>query len=248
MDNFCGWPQADPIFFASAPSRTGLNVIMDYAIIGCQEEEFAPFLAWPGRRRAGWRVVWCYGRGPSGIGVIAGMLLTAVGVWRFARPPATLAAHSGEFLGRRVRAIDLCLGSYGMGGPAFFGLRFDHGWIVYRLWNAASWLTLNGQLLAESLAPFPEERQAIGEQNLISARELIGTQLRALESDGTQYNLVFACGDGELDAGEFRLSLRRDGATVPCYRRTGSPKVFAASESLEEAIVVSRTARLWLTS
>lgn len=221
---------------------------MQHAIIRCEEEEFALFFAWPGRRRAGWRVIWFYGRGPSGIGVVVGTLLTAAGIWRFARPPATLAAHSCEFLGRRVRAIDLCLGSYGMGGPAFFGLRFDDGWIVYRLWNAASWLTLNGKLISESLALFPEERQAIGEQNLVSARELIGTQLRAVECGGAQYDLVFANGMGELGVGELRMSLRRDGATVPCFRGTGCRKVFAKSESLEEAIIVSRTARLWLTA
>lgn len=212
---------------------------MDRAMIHCQEEEFAPCFAYAWRRAAGWRSVLFYGRGPGGIGPIFGLFLTALGIWRFARRPATLYGLQSCYIGQTVRAVATCLGSYGMGGPGFLGLRFPNGWIVYRLWNAAGWLTLNGKPIGESL--LPDERGLLGADNVASASRLQGAILRSVTCGDDQYDLIFTR-HGETP---FCLSLRRDGSTVPPWRGNGRPKVFAPDESLRDAIVVSRTGRLW---
>jgi hypothetical protein len=225
------------------PADAGRSAVncsrMDHAIINCHEEEFAPFFAYAWRRPSGWRPVFFYGRGPAGIGLISGLFLTAIGIWRFARNPAQLHGQRSDYIGQRVLAVVTCLGSYGMGGPGFFGVRFRKGWIVYRLWGADGWLTLNGKLIEESL--FPDEREPIGKHNLISASQLKGSILRATECGDDQYDLAFVKNDENLC-----LSVRRDGSAVPHWRGNGSPKVFADNESLEDAVIVSRTGRIWL--
>jgi hypothetical protein len=119
-----------------------------------------------------------------------------------------------------------------MGGPGFFGLRFASGWIVYRLWAATSWLTLDGKLIQDTM--FADELKQFESSQLASLDLLIGAQFRCLECD-------------EEREREIRLSVRRDGRDVPTFRGSGRPKVFAKHEQLEDAIVVSRVARLWLT-
>ena len=212
---------------------------MDHAIINCQEEEFAPCFAYSWRRIAGWRPLFLYGRGPAGMGPISGLLLTAIGIWRFVRKPTVLHGQQSNYVGQSVRRIDTCLGSYGMGGPGFFGLQFRNGWIIYRLWDAVGWLTLNGKLIEESL--FPDEREPLGKEKLVSANQLEGAILYAVECGNEQYDLTFTANNAS-----FRLSLRRDGLAVPHWRENDRPKVFADNESLEDAIVLSRTGRLWL--
>ena len=212
---------------------------MDHAIIQCHEEEFAPFFAYSWRRAAGWRPVLFYGRGPAGIGPILGLILTKIGIWRFARNPSRLVDQKSKFINQRVRAVDDCLGSYGMGGPGFFGLRFRRGWIVFRLWHADAWLTVNDKLIQESLSP--NEREEYGSYNLYNANRLKGSILREVNCRDEQYDLVFT-----KDGRHLRLSLCRDGSAVPPWCGSARPKGFADDESLEDAIVVSRTGRLWL--
>ena len=211
---------------------------MDHAIINCYEEEFAPFFAYTWRRAASWQPVLFYGRGPAGIGPLSGLILTAGGLWRFAREPQRLIDHQTKFIGQHVREISTCLGSYGMGGPGFLGLRFSNAWIVYRLWGADGWLTLNNELLEEAL--FPDERKPY--DNLTSVSELKGAALRAIECCDEQYALTFTNNDHRLC-----LSVRRDGAAVPRWRSNGKLKVFAKDEQLEDALIISHTGRLWLT-
>lgn len=42
------------------------------------------------------------------------------------------------------------------------------------------------------------------------------------------------------------IELRRDGAKAPPWRGSGERKLFGADESLEDAIILSRRARLWV--
>lgn len=212
---------------------------MDHAIIACQEEEFAPCFAWIWRYRSGWKPIPLGLRGPAGLNPLLALLFVLIGIWRFARVPRLLRDSESEFAGQRISQTHWCLGSYGMGGPGFLGLRFASGWIVYRLWSAARSLTLDGKLIQDSM--FADELCQFEPSQLGKLDLLIGAQFRCLQSDNEQCDLIFDNGEVEI-----RLSLRRDGRNVPTFRGSGSPKVFAQDEQLENAIVVTRVARLWL--
>lgn len=66
-------------------------------------------------------------------------------------PPLTLAEYGvNRIVGRKTIDMSTCIGSYGMGGPGFFGLclakteSFPEEWLILTLWGATSWLQLDG--------------------------------------------------------------------------------------------------------
>ncbi len=74
------------------------------------------------------------------------------GDWEEAAPPVLLqAGGTARILNRRVLQWSSQLGTYGMGGPGFFGLQlcgselYLEEWLVLRVWSAGSWLLLNGR-------------------------------------------------------------------------------------------------------
>lgn len=66
-------------------------------------------------------------------------------------PPTLRQLGSARCVGRRVIEWSSSLGSYGMGGPGFFGMRlaatpsYSEEWLVLVLWGAAHWLILDGR-------------------------------------------------------------------------------------------------------
>jgi hypothetical protein len=115
------------------------------AVIRCDEEEYAPFFATLWKLPGGWRWIAIPLRGPS---EMMALPMTLIGIWRFARKPQRLSDLAEDaFVGARIDRICPNLGSYGMGGPGFWGLRCRHGarsfWIVYRLWSADGWVTID---------------------------------------------------------------------------------------------------------
>jgi hypothetical protein len=60
----------------------------------------------------------------------------------------------GRILGREITGWHHSLGSYGMGGPGFFGLHlaptesFPDEWLVLTLWAADNWLLFDGRWVA----------------------------------------------------------------------------------------------------
>jgi hypothetical protein len=213
---------------------------MDRAIIPCEEEEFGPFFSTLWRRRQGWRPVLFGLRGPAGLPFFANAILTVVGLWRFARKPACFAPVSASFAGRMVTAVDPLMGSYGMGGPAFLGLRMGGDWIVFTLWGATGWSTLNSQRIEEKSNPNARATIELFHQ-LVS---LVGARFVDLSSTNDQLRLTFATKDDE----RLVLEIQRDGSHVPPFPGTGLPRAFLPDELLTDAVRISRTGRLWLGS
>ncbi|MEA2574275.1 MAG: hypothetical protein QOH93_1573 [Chloroflexia bacterium] len=66
------------------------------------------------------------------------------------RPKALRWVGVKRIVGRRIVTWKNYLGSYGMGGPGFFGLelaakgRYPREWLVLTLWGAGGWLLLDG--------------------------------------------------------------------------------------------------------
>ena len=65
--------------------------------------------------------------------------------------------HPQNLIGRRVLAWTVHGGTYGMGGPGFFGLELDHPveeWLILKLWSSGHWIKVNGERYLECDNPW----------------------------------------------------------------------------------------------
>ena len=212
------------------------------AVIKCIEEEYAPFFAYPTRRHNGWRWLPFYLRGPAWPGPF-GFLLTLLGVWRFARTPIRIKDTPQEYYcGCTIARTYPYIGSYGMGGPGFLGLkcRKNHQsfWIVFILWASDGWLTLDGNLIDSGL--FGEEKILYQKRGILPIDTIHGGKLLSVLF--TECNVMLNIQKNGIT---HVIELRRDGTTVPPWRGSGEKKTFRSDESLEDSIILSRRARLW---
>ena len=205
------------------------------AIQLCAEEECASFIGLRSRRAEGWEA--------GGIGC-SGIFL---GILSYSRSPKRFVDEQERFIGAMVEETESCFGSYGMGGPGFLGLRMGCAkgseWIVYRLWAAVEWLRLDGRLFSEGM--FPKELQAVPKEKLTNIEQLHGCILEGWSNNGRELILHFR--DPDNSGGRLKnLSLRRDGANIPPWRGNGEKKMLAAHDSLDDVLIVSVKADLWL--
>ena len=167
-----------------------------------------------------------------------------MGIWCFSRKPARLVdVPKDEWVDARIRASCIYIGSYGMGGPGFVGLKCHGGakrfWIVFTLWGAAGWLTLDGKLLDEGL--IGDEKKTYAQRGVVSLKEVYGGTIQGMNVTADTLTLEIAQSDRT-----HILQLRRDGTTVPPFRGTGGKKTFGKDDRLEDAVILSKRARLWL--
>jgi hypothetical protein len=214
-------------------------------ITSCVEEEYSLCLSYLWRRRDGWRPLLMYLRGPGGVPFFIVPFLTLIGLWRFARRPTRLAnADWATFRGAIVKRTSAYLGSYGMGGPGFIGLRLrlprgHRVWVVFTVWSAAGWLTIGDDLLAEGY--FPDEQQdLVGTRRFRPLSDLVGSALMGVRLEHDLAELTFSGAPDSLV-----LRLRRDSTSLPVHRGSKQPKVLAPSQDLRDAIIVSRRGSLW---
>ncbi|MFZ6183722.1 hypothetical protein [Nannocystis pusilla] len=163
------------------------------------------------------------------------------------RPPRLFRDGGFDPVGAEVVAVETHLGTYGMGGPGFFGLRLAGGqppeprWLVVTLWAAASWATLDGDLVREEFfEPERAELEAAGRRFRSVQASLLGTRLMAAECTDDLLALEF-----ERDGARQRLQIRRDGLDVPPWSGSGQPRMLGPGESMRDAVVVSESGYLW---
>ncbi|MEX0960310.1 MAG: hypothetical protein WDZ63_13595 [Burkholderiales bacterium] len=223
----------------------GASAVPD-SIMSCIEEEYSLFLSILWRRRNGWHPLLMYFRGPGGVPFFIVPFLTLIGLWRFARRPPRLAdADTSLFLGVRVTRTSAYLGSYGMGGPGFVGLRLRLSrsrcvWVVFTVWAAAGWLTINDDLLLEGYLS-DEQRALSSSRRLRRLPELVGSTLTDIHLDEDLAELNFSASSGPLV-----LRLRRDSSALPVHRGSKQPKVLGKSQDIRDAVIISRRGSLWL--
>ena len=183
----------------------------------CVEEELGPALFLARRKREGWRPVFLYSRGPGNpIGLIS-PLLTLLGLWLWNRPPRRLAdLDRTHVLGSLVLGYESLLGSYGMGGPAYAGIKLRPAkgppfFIVFTVWAATSRLILDGV--------------PVGQGNRLA--NLIGSKLEDVILEPDSVVLTFSNKAGVL-------------------RLTRDPAATEEPSDLRDLVVVSRRAWIWL--
>lgn len=171
----------------------------------------------------------------------------------------------GDVVGRRVDEVCDHVGTYGMGGPGFFGLRLGHQWLVVAVWGAGEWITAKGRRVEDHShetdgRPRPwldcsnEERGDDLSPSLVGAqitRLAVGRHEMQMEfSNGFDLTITGAIPGAQVLREEFRPSLS-EAVTGEELRRRASlpgalePKQLGPEDDLREAVFLSPTTELW---
>jgi hypothetical protein len=155
-----------------------------------------------------------------------------------------------RILGRKVVAWSHSLGSYGMGGPGFFGLQlysspaFHAEWLVLTLWAADNWLLFDGQWVAAHPNQYHKQRPLVsyfgGDEDWDDLSEkLVHSTIVAAEIDGDTSRI-------HLEKGPVSqlLEIPRDTSLLPPHGGSLAPRTWNLSESRLDAWIISESGDL----
>lgn len=160
-------------------------------------------------------------------------------------PPKTLRQLGlPKILGRTVTAWSDHLGSYGMGGPGFFGLKLAANrphrpeWLVLTLWGADNWLLFDDQWLAAHPNQYQQQKPLLSSfggdlQWDYLSQKLVGAIISDMTIRDDSSRII-------LDKGGNRhcLEIPADTSKLPLYGGNGRPHLWYSHESQWEAWVV----------
>jgi hypothetical protein len=142
-------------------------------------------------------------------------------------------------LDRPVDEVTTIVGTYGMGGPGFFGLRLGEEWLVISIWGASDWILVDGRLVRDSYY----ERNGrdtpwIHEQENGLMPYLIGATITMLEIQ--KHNLTICFSNGAV--------LEIDDTPERRFIHEGSKqsRKFRWADDLRDAVFLSPTAEIWV--
>jgi hypothetical protein len=152
-------------------------------------------------------------------------------------PPTIKRIGINRILERKVLDVVQYLGSYGMGGPGFFGIllekskKYPEEWLVLRLWGAADWLHFNDRIIG--CHPKQEEKwKPYGADNVKII--LIGNSIKSATINMKSCIFRFL--------NSFVLELKKNPKTRPVYGGSREPRVLAKNDDLRQAwIITSRS-------
>ncbi|MGC4046520.1 MAG: hypothetical protein QM758_22230 [Armatimonas sp.] len=144
-----------------------------------------------------------------------------------------------KILGCRIEEISTIVGTYGMGGPGFFGLRFGEEWLVISIWGAASWILVDGRIVIDSYAeeynrPTAWIREGVNELK----PHLLGSTVLSIFVEKHRAEIRFSNGSVlEIDPGSERR---------PIFQGNGKSRRFLPKDDLRQAVFLAPTIWLWV--
>ena len=145
-----------------------------------------------------------------------------------------------QVIGRKVSSIITHLGSYGMGGPGFFGLGLgsDEG-LVIAIWGASRWTHVNGRIIKENFrnesgALRPWITEEVDELTpLVIGREITGFCVK-------RFSLKIHIGNDLL----FTISESHDDRSE--FKETCKPRLSKIVDDLRKSVFLSPTPDIWI--
>jgi hypothetical protein len=166
-------------------------------------------------------------------------------------PPLTIRdAGTARVLDREIDRWSVSLGSYGMGGPGFFGLHltpagdYPAEWLLLTLWGAGEWLLLDGVWVEAHPNQYVKQRPLYsnfgGEDtwDQVSGK-VIRARITSFEVADRTSRIVLAKGNSE-----HVLEIPEDTSLLPLYGGNLEPHIWFPGESQLDAWVISETGEL----
>jgi hypothetical protein len=206
------------------------------AILECYEEQYSFILSALWRIPKGWSPGFFSLRAS-----IVSWLATFLGIVLFSRKALPFHPIYAEWIGAQLDTINMRLGSSGMTGCAFLGLKISNDtgskWLVYTLWGATEWLTINGSVIQNGLSE--EEISESPSGKSIEISELIDATLTDLQFDDEELTLTFT-----KDSRPYTIKVTKGGKDILPWRGSGENKTFLPEENIEDCLRVCDTWRL----
>lgn len=140
---------------------------------------------------------------------------------------------------RPVDEVETIVGTYGMGGPGFFGLRFGEEWLVISIWGASDWILVDGRLVRDHF--YERDGRStpwIHKKDDRLTPYLLGTTITILEIQKHRLTICFSNGAVlEIDDTPERR---------PIFEGAKQPRMFRRTDDLRDAVFLSPTAEIWV--
>jgi hypothetical protein len=157
------------------------------------------------------------------------------GLQPFAPPPLS----PEEVIGRHVEEICPHVGTYGMGGPGFFGLRLGSDWLVIAVWGAGEWIVVQGRCVEDFFHhKYGRPRPWITAESDELSAQLIGQSVRSIDVRRHSLRIVF---ENEID-----LAIEETSDHRPWHEGTKQPRRFSVDDDLRRAVFVAPTICIWV--
>ena len=151
--------------------------------------------------------------------------------------PAPLDA--GSLIGCRIDEVSPIVGTYGMGGPGFFGFRLGEEWLVIAIWGAGDWVRADGRLITDYWhAKQGRPEPWIGAHGDTFGPQVAGQTIASFELG--RHNLRMELSNGIV------IEIEPDAASRPRFIGNGAERRFLESDNLRKAVFLSPTAELWI--
>lgn len=151
--------------------------------------------------------------------------------------PAPLS--SADVVGKSIDQLAPHIGTYGMGGPGFFGFRLDQQWLVVAIWGAGDWVFANNRLVTDLFhAERGRPKPWIGEHGDDLSPLVVGTTVESVHVERRSFELT--------TSGGVRFAITDSAEARPIFEGSKTPRTFAEDDDLRRAIFLSPTAEIWV--
>lgn len=141
-------------------------------------------------------------------------------------------------VGRAVDQICMYVGTYGMGGPGFFGLGLGGDWLVIAIWGAASWVQIDGRIAQDGFwNTNGMPRPWMTDQGDELTGVLVGHSITSFEV--AKHSLTVGIGGRTL-------SISESPEGRPILEGNKQPRSFEPADDLRKAVFLSPTIEIWV--
>lgn len=155
--------------------------------------------------------------------------------------PVIFSPPIGRIHGRHVLGWSGYCGTYGAGGPGFFGLRlaatehYPEEWLMLRLWSSNDWLNVNGRWLAALPDQYDDAKRPL----YSNFADAYWDEFSPLVTDKVISKFEIHKRTFKLEIGEARIELLEDPASRPVNGGTRTPRVLSPKDDLRTAWIIA---------
>ncbi|KCV83643.1 hypothetical protein ATO10_02745 [Actibacterium atlanticum] len=142
-------------------------------------------------------------------------------------------------IGRRVDEVTCHIGTYGMGGTGFFGMRLDSEWLTIAIHGAGNWITVDGLLVEDTFFDdYARPEPWINEAGDRLSPVLVGSRIVAIDVTARAMHMTFSNGSS--------LDIKEAADYRPIFQGTKQPRLFVSGDDLCDVVFLSPTSEIWV--